>query len=554
VKTCLLHSSSLRSLCTLLPAFFLFLIPVLQSHAQTVLEDGAIAFPAPDTESICTLEPGHYDANYFYRPDFGDELSRSTAQTADIQWTFVSECGSQWPAAAQAAMEFAGQLWSMHLESSVPIRIEATWANLPAATLGSAGPTRVIQLPEFSPNTWYAIAQASAMTGTDYVAQIADEEFDIVINMNCNRNNWYFGTDANPGTGQFDFVTVALHEIGHGVGFFGGIQVNTSQQTAGFSIQGLPIIYDRFNTDGNGIELTDSGNYPNNSNALFQAVTGARGGVFFTGENALSVNAGQDIPLFTPSTWNPGSSYSHLDQVTFTNTPNALMRPQVAQNFAVHSPGPVFCGMLGDWGWPLGESCREFLDRDAVISLNTMEIDFGIANVGSPREQTLTIANLQIAQENLEYSVVLEGDLSFEIVNPNSGQQRNIIIRYDPLDSDFHEGAIILSHNADNESDPIQIPLSGTALPENRDAIVEQNYPNPFSQLTTIPYAISRSGRVTIDVYNIHGQRIRTLVDEVRSAGLHEVVLDGTGLSSGVYLYRMIAGDFTETRKLMILN
>ena len=86
-----------------------------------------------------------------------------------------------------------------------------------------------------------------------------------------------------------------------------------------------------------------------------------------------------------------------------------------------------------------------------------------------------------------------------------------------------------------------------------------QNYPNPFNPETTIQYSLAVSGRVIIHIYNILGQRVRTLVDDVLEAGVHRAQWDGKddggrNIASGVYLYRVRSGDFIETRKFILLK
>jgi hypothetical protein len=81
-----------------------------------------------------------------------------------------------------------------------------------------------------------------------------------------------------------------------------------------------------------------------------------------------------------------------------------------------------------------------------------------------------------------------------------------------------------------------------------------QNYPNPFNPSTTIQYAVSEQVHVVLDVYNILGQKIKTLVNDEHTAGTYEIVFDGTALSSGIYVYRMHAGDFVETRRFLLLK
>ena len=81
-----------------------------------------------------------------------------------------------------------------------------------------------------------------------------------------------------------------------------------------------------------------------------------------------------------------------------------------------------------------------------------------------------------------------------------------------------------------------------------------QNYPNPFNPVTTITYVLPRSVHATLSVYNTLGQLVATLVDAVQDAGEHTVRLDGTALASGVYFYRLRAGDALQTRRLVLLR
>ena len=81
-----------------------------------------------------------------------------------------------------------------------------------------------------------------------------------------------------------------------------------------------------------------------------------------------------------------------------------------------------------------------------------------------------------------------------------------------------------------------------------------QNYPNPFNPATVISYSIPRLGHVSLKVYDILGNKVATLEDGVQSPGAHEVVFNAARLASGVYFYRLNAGGFTQTKKLMLLK
>jgi len=88
---------------------------------------------------------------------------------------------------------------------------------------------------------------------------------------------------------------------------------------------------------------------------------------------------------------------------------------------------------------------------------------------------------------------------------------------------------------------------------------LQQNVPNPFNPNTTISFCLHRPGHVTVEVLNVNGQLVRTLVIGVQSAGSHNVTWDGrnsTGqqVASGEYLYRLSTEEFSQTRKMVLLR
>lgn len=91
------------------------------------------------------------------------------------------------------------------------------------------------------------------------------------------------------------------------------------------------------------------------------------------------------------------------------------------------------------------------------------------------------------------------------------------------------------------------------------DFALEQNYPNPFNPATTISFALPQTGHVSLNVMNILGQTVRELVTEKLSAGVHQVEFDGRDangrtLPSGVYFYRLVSGNFSQTRKMLFVK
>jgi hypothetical protein len=94
-------------------------------------------------------------------------------------------------------------------------------------------------------------------------------------------------------------------------------------------------------------------------------------------------------------------------------------------------------------------------------------------------------------------------------------------------------------------------------LPSNFN--LKQNYPNPFNPITTIEFALPRSGHVRISIYNTLGRQVRVLVNEPLPAGEYRITWNGRDfrgnqVASGIYLYRLEAGDFIVTKKMVLLK
>lgn len=92
----------------------------------------------------------------------------------------------------------------------------------------------------------------------------------------------------------------------------------------------------------------------------------------------------------------------------------------------------------------------------------------------------------------------------------------------------------------------------GNSIPEKFN--LEQNYPNPFNPVTNIRFNVRQNENVKIEVFDVRGNLVNTLVDTKLNAGEYQVTFDGSNLSSGTYIYRMISGDYIETKKMNLIK
>ncbi|MFZ1641600.1 MAG: FG-GAP-like repeat-containing protein [Candidatus Contendobacter sp.] len=304
-----------------------------------------------------------------------------------------------WPDQPKAAFTYAANLWASQLQSPVPITIDACWANnLPAGVLGHGGPISIFRNFSGAPvsNTWYPVPAANALHGSDLHPERSD-----IYGAYSSTFNWYFGTDGNTPPSQVDFVSVVLHEITHGLGFLGSMQVSGSQGSWGRD--GSPYIYDRFTENGSGQKLLDTALFPNPSAVLASQLQS--NDIYFNGANANTGNGGARVPLYAPATWQSGSSYSHLAE-SYNNTPNALMTFALPNGESIHSPGPVTLGLLKDTGWTLQSAGADTL---LLAGLTANGQIYYTANLSTWTQIPGGLAQLQVGDFNGDAKADLAG-------------------------------------------------------------------------------------------------------------------------------------------------
>jgi hypothetical protein len=349
-----MKSPSVRKFARSVPAIWL-LLALLVASSGGILP--AEASPATQTNGPTAIlaNPAQLILKALYVPGGSAErwmapqaaLDPNAPQVSTIN---VNYSGS-WPANAKAAFEYAKHIWEVTLSSSVPVVVNATWKSMGANVLGSTAPHDAIRFTT-SPgpggaliNAWYPIALANKLGSQDYNG--SDVEID--ASFNSDFPSWYYGIDGKVGTNQWDFASVVLHELAHGLGFAGSMNVDSLGNGSWGSL-GYPFIFDLFAVNGQNQKLTDINMFPNPSATLGGQLTSNQ--VFFDGPHAVAASGGREPQLYAPPNWEQGSSFSHLDESAYpAASGNALMTPYLYNGEVEHAPGAITLGIFQDLGW-----------------------------------------------------------------------------------------------------------------------------------------------------------------------------------------------------------
>ena len=257
---------------------------------------------------------------------------------------------SLFPANAKPALEYAISIWEQLLQSDVPIRMKINWRSLGTNTLAQGGPADYYSDFENAPhkNRYYPVAVVERITGKEYNSPSVS---DIEITFNKDIK-WYLEIDGQTPTELYDFVTVALHEIGHGLGFTGFFFVSNKTGMYGreYGKAGEIAAFDIMVTDGINQRLIDTTFYQLATQKLYNALTSQA--LFSESISAKSYSGRSKTRLYAPTTWSDGSSVYHLDDETYPHTDeNSLMTHAIGKGEAIHDPGPITRGILDDIGW-----------------------------------------------------------------------------------------------------------------------------------------------------------------------------------------------------------
>ncbi|NNJ51844.1 MAG: T9SS type A sorting domain-containing protein [Ignavibacteriaceae bacterium] len=191
--------------------------------------------------------------------------------------------------------------------------------------------------------------------------------------------------------------------------------------------------------------------------------------------------------------------------------------------------------------WIYGENYPKYTVNWSknLVSGNTYQIDLNIVqNVNvNPSYFTMPI--------RIRFNTSL-GDTVVTVFNNAQNQNFQFNINGDPASINFDYGNWIL--------DDLLLVTNSEILSTPSEFKLEQNYPNPFNPSTTIKYSISTKSFVTLKIFNILGKEMTTIVNKELDAGSYEVEFDAATLNSGVYFYKLEAGSFSETKKMLLMK
>ncbi|TAL59812.1 MAG: hypothetical protein EPN88_16740, partial [Bacteroidetes bacterium] len=247
---------------------------------------------------------------------------------------------------AKTAMEKARLILEAMLPADAKVTISASWEKISTdRVLANSSITGYVggwAVNALNPVAIYPVALAEKIWGRSIND---DPGGDMLLTIN-NSINWYLGTDGQTPVTKYDLITVALHEICHGLGFFDSM--NTDGTIGWYGSNSIPMIYDTFIENNSGKRLTDTLAFLNYSASLKNQITG--GHLYFNGPVLSHYASGGKAKLWAPSVFDAGSSISHLDEDS-TLKENSLMTPYIDLGEAIHDPGKLTFSILGDLGW-----------------------------------------------------------------------------------------------------------------------------------------------------------------------------------------------------------
>nr|WP_319572824.1 T9SS type A sorting domain-containing protein [uncultured Draconibacterium sp.] len=291
---------------------------------------------------------------------------------------------------AQEAFAYAVSIWESIIESDVPIRMQANWSdNLETNVLGNCGPEAYYKDFKDAPfkGRYYPVAIAEKIAKRE---MNGESRYDMIANFSS-KIDWYYGTDMNCPNTLYDLVSVVMHEIGHGLGFTGFLFVDSNNEYGAYGniefgeATSFDLLVEKGEIDGK--QLVDTSFFENVSSELKRALIS--NDLYANSTIAQNRNDGLKPKLYTPLTFNAGSSIYHLDDDTYGHTnENSLMTHAIGMAEAIHDPGPITKGIMDDIGWKnifiRFDQVKDIEELKPLVFSGWFESDYGV-KAGTPK-------------------------------------------------------------------------------------------------------------------------------------------------------------------------
>ena len=262
---------------------------------------------------------------------------RPVIKNLEVKSKFVVKYNN-FPDWAKKEVQAAIDVWSANFKSSVEVTVDASWGRSNSwGVLGSARPGSFFSA--FSgapdPSLWYSSAAANALAGKD----LDKANPEIIIQVNSGAI-WNTRGDRTPSSTEYDLESVFIHELGHGLGFLSN---DAYDPFFGLGSMDQPTPFDAYLQTADGRRLAD---LPTPSKELGIALTTS---LVWSGPLGVKANGGIKPKMYTPSRYESGSSTSHLDEATFSNSElDSLMTPSLDPGEIFREPGPLLLAMMED--------------------------------------------------------------------------------------------------------------------------------------------------------------------------------------------------------------
>jgi hypothetical protein len=190
-------------------------------------------------------------------------------------------------------------------------------------------------------------------------------------------------------------------------------------------------------------------------------------------------------------------------------------------------------------------------DKEEKLIDNGKKVKFGVELVDSESEKVLGVYN----EVDFKNGTFLSKNKNACKIIPNLKENKKVKLRLvveDQEKGQYLISSIMSKSNVLNKEGTFEIVNSENLVVTEYQ--LSQNYPNPFNPQTTINYQLPQDGLVTLKVYDALGKEVAELVNGYKGAGSYDVIFDGSNLASGIYFYKITAGEFMTTKKLMLMK